>query len=192
MINTRESEEIGVLFNKYPVIFPKSILENNETIAIHGENGSGKTKTLELLAEYYKNKGENVIYFPVERIFNLTSEQVESMLVMSSILDENDIFKKLDIQLNPWDYENQQGNYISSGYLQLVNFIGTIMFAKKESIVLIDTIEINLHYSIKQIILDVLSKLDNTKKLIATIYQPETISKNNCQAIHIKKFVELK
>lgn len=183
-----EFKDIGVLFGKYPVRFP---VEQKVSI-IHGYNGTGKTKVLELLNDYYKKQGESVLYFPVDRIFNLSEEEVESIIVMSAMLNEKDIFSMLDIQLQPWDYEGKKGKYIDSGYLQIVNFVGTIMLAKKPSIVIIDNVERGLHPLIRKIFLRAILALKNTKKLIVSTYSPEIITNLEKYVIHIEQCVKLR
>lgn len=166
--------DVGLAFDKYPIKFP---VEQPISI-IYGENGTGKTKTLEALVEYYESQGENVLYFPHERIFNLSEEEVEAMIVMAAITDEVDIFTKLDIKLNKWDYANKKGEFVGSGYLQVVNYIGTIYHAKTPSIVIIDGIERSLHINLMRYIIGVIDKLPNTKKLIATTHSPDVFNNN--------------
>jgi AAA15 family ATPase/GTPase len=157
------------LFDKYPIKFPV----DEKLSVIYGYNGTGKTYTLEALKEYFEEQGENVIYFPTDRYFNLSEDEVDAIMVMATLTDDKNIFSRFGINLQPWDYADRKDTYIDSGYLQVVNFVGTIMLAKKPSIVLIDTVERSLHVSLKRIFLKALMRLDNTKKLIVTAYSPE-------------------
>ncbi|AEO93461.1 gp202 [Bacillus phage G] len=181
-------KKIGTIFDKYLAGFPV-----DKTVSlIHGENGTGKTKVLEKLIEYYTKRGENVIYFPDDRFFQLTADEVESVLVMSAIGEETNIFKKLDMKINTWDYENKEGTFINSGNLQIVNFVGSIMLAPKPSIVIIDNIEKSLHISKQDLIVGLLKSLKNTKKLIAVTYSPSIISDHQLETLHIKNCVNLR
>lgn len=183
---------IGKIFNKYPVNFD---MDRKVTI-ITGLNGSGKTKTLELLNDYFINKGENVLFFPARRRLTITKEDIEKLDTMSKLLNENTlkdlIEKRYDIS-DPFAFEHcKHGQYINSGYLQLINFWYNIaLFEKQDVIVLIDLIEVSLHPLIQEVFIQGLLEFNKIKKLIITTHSPFIIQEFKDEVINIKECLEL-
>ncbi|MNJ90258.1 hypothetical protein D3C87_78530 [compost metagenome] len=182
---------IGNIFDKYPLTFDTE----NEISIIHGFNGTGKTKSLEMLKDYFEKQGENVIYFPSDRKFNLTKEQVESLEVMWSLADK-DFFEmfniRYDFKIQPWDIEDAYDKRITSGMLNIISFIGTIMLAEKPSVVIIDSIETSLHPIIAKEIVGDLFQHKKVKKLIVTAYRPEVWQKHLDKVHDIKNLVNIR
>jgi predicted ATP-dependent endonuclease of OLD family len=174
------------LFNKYPVKFP---IEEDLIILI-GENGTGKTKTLEAVNEYFKEHGENTLYFPYNRKLTVTKEDIIKTKSMSKLLNIN-IFDTFDIKLNRLQYI-KKGTFINSGFVQIINFITNIMFLKEESIILIDLPEKSLHTTIRRKFINEIQKLPNIKKLIIVTHSPEIIVENSGSAIDIEYCVKLR
>ena len=129
------------LFNKYQIEFPL----NDKTVIIIGPNGSGKTKLLENVRDYFYEKGENVLYFPNDRLLTITYEDYQNAvdkldsIVLANTLGEKkftNIIKKwkLSEQDNPTlkrDLEYQYGTYINSGSMQATNFLTKIVIILK-------------------------------------------------------------
>ncbi|MDF2533912.1 MAG: hypothetical protein K0R18_69 [Bacillales bacterium] len=175
------------LFNKYPVKFP---LKDRVSI-IHGLNGTGKTKTLEVLVEYFKEQGEHVIYFPSDRVFSFDIDEVEALEVMWAMTDEQNILKKYGFHIYPWDINDMKGQYIDSGMLQLINLFGTLAFLDKPSVIIIDTLERSLHAVIRRSILKDLMAVPKIHKLIVTSYSPEVYRDFEDFTINIRECVQL-
>lgn len=182
---------IGNIFGKYPLTFDTE----NDISIIHGFNGTGKTKALEMLRNYFEEQGENVIYFPSDRKFNLTKDQVESLEVMWSLTDRNfyEMFdRRYDFKIHPWDMEGVYGERIKSGMLNIISFFGTLMLAEKPSVVIIDSIETSIHPVIAKELVSDLFQHKNVKKLIVTAYRPEVWSKHVTNTISIKELVDIR
>lgn len=159
------------LFGEYPVKFPV----NEPLLAIHGTNGTGKTKTLELLKEYFEEQGEHVIYFGHERYFDLTKDQILASSVAYSLMEDKNVFEKHRLNIDDPYLEMYIGQKISSGMIQMINFICTIVLAPENCVVLIDTPESNLDMYKKRDFVDIIRKIDNVKKLILVTHHPEII-----------------
>ena len=142
------------LFNLYPINFPLK----NELSIIIGSNGSGKTKLLEILNRHYQSKNTNVIYFSDQRRFEVKEDDFMNHYLMWKLTEQ--------------DNKNE---FIYSGITQLVNFFGKILMAKKNTIVLIDEVERNLHIAIQHDLLNSLLTMSNIKKLIVTTHSPAII-----------------
>lgn len=179
---------IGKLFERYDVEFP---VENTLSV-IHGTNGTGKTKTLELLKEYFEEKGENVIYFEADRNFTVKEEDVKALMMTNILLEENDPFTKCGIKLEKLHFFDQYGEHITSGFMQLINLFCNIYFAEKDSIIIIDNIERSLHISIQRIIIDVLLDIKKVKKLIVVTYSPSIVAEcSKDEVVDIKNCVKI-
>lgn len=155
---------------------------NNKISIIIGKNGTGKTKLLELLFDYYKEKNEEVLYFPEYRKFEFTKEDVLNVKTMLDMMNNN-IFKEYDITEKNIEmiikFLPNKGEFISSGKAQIINFICKIVLSKNP-IVMIDFPETNLDISSRETLIDNLLSL-NIKKLIVVTHDPVIVSDyENC------------
>lgn len=163
---------------------------NEDLVIIHGYNGTGKTKTLEILKRYFEKQNENVIYFDIDRCLNITKEQAVGVITMYNLMSDNPL-KKIDISLDDFRYFPKIGEYINNGHLQIINMITQIELANKQSIVLIDCPEINLHISLRKLFINIITSMNKVKKLIVVTHSPEIITYNLDNAIDIENCVKL-
>ncbi|MFW6007688.1 MAG: hypothetical protein ACOCP8_00370 [archaeon] len=179
---------IGKLFNKYKVNFP---IEEDIVIII-GMNGTGKTKTLELLRNYYLNNKDNVLYFPSDRILTITKDDAES--VETSI---ETMLKLMGSQYPIYfkDYRNfkytKKGEYINNGILQFQNFVTNIALGGKNLKVLIDMPEINLDLNKENLFIKTLTLFSNIKQLVIVTHSPSIMSTYSDKAYDIEKIVNI-
>jgi len=172
---------IGTLFDKYEVKFAL----NKHCVIIVGENGSYKTKTLELVRDHLIKKNKNVVYFEADRILEISFEEIRSALelleshaILNKLSGEPydlELFKRWGIDLSRLELSlrSESGNYINSGFIQLANFITRIINAGPKAIVMIDTPETGLHLTIKRTLLRDLLSLSNIEQLIVVTHSPE-------------------
>lgn len=162
------------VFDKYPIKFPK----DDSLVAIIGENNSGKTIMLRALKKYYEEHNENVLFFPSDRIFTVDPDYILARRTASQLVEEIDlsenINRKYDLTLHPWDIERRKDTYIDNGLLQLYNFYYNIDQLTRPSVILIDNMERNLHTKIRQTLAKHLYTLPQVKKIIFTTYTYET------------------
>jgi predicted ATP-binding protein involved in virulence len=178
-------KHIGKLFNRYDVNFP---VDESLTIVI-GSNGSGKTKTLELVTEYFTKKGENVLYFPSDRYLSIDQDQIDSVLTMHKLIDNN-VFERFGI--NHVNLNHYEKGYITSGHVQIMNMLCPIMLnPDREYVVIIDEPERNLHLTNKRKIVDVIYDLKNVKKLILSTHSPEVVGSYRNETRDMKEIVNL-
>lgn len=186
-------EKIGTVFGKHEITFPV----NSDLLILFGKNGTGKTQVLNLLANYYEEKGENVVHFKSERKYQLSQDEVESIYVMHELTDSYNWLKyfldSLDIQLNPWDFELiKKGELIHDGFMHIVDILATLSLVTEKSIVLIDNFEKGIHPSLYKPFLEIIRKLSITKKLIVTTYKVDQFGHFSLFADPIEKYLELK
>ena len=62
------------LFDSYPIKFPI----NDGMVIIVGPNGTGKTRLLESMRDYFYDNGENVLYFPNYRKSTITYDDYQN------------------------------------------------------------------------------------------------------------------
>lgn len=172
------------LFDAIKVRFP---VEDELTI-IHGLNGNYKTYTAEALARYYKNKGENVLFFPTFRILTVTKEQIDSAIVMNKLAYEN-FFNQMNLSDALRGIEREFGDYINRGTTQLLNFLTNII-VEEDATVIIDTPEVNLDMYAKRNFVDAIQSLENVKRLILITHQPEIIEDKTSTMINIEQCLD--
>jgi len=177
------------LWDLYDIQFPVE----KEKVFIHGMNGSGKTHTLLHLKSYFEESGENVLYFPDERVFLLDPEECNKIIrkhgglramfgMKEGFIGEHEIDPK---QLH---LEREYGTYIRRGKVQLINFFCSIMMLEKESVVIIDEPERNLHLMSQNSLISDLLKLRNVKKIIVATHSPSIISHSMQDAFNVESF----
>jgi predicted ATP-dependent endonuclease of OLD family len=178
-------KHIGKLFDKYDVNFPI----DDPLIIITGMNGSGKTKVLELVNEYFKEKSEDVLFFETERCLSINQDQIDSVLTMSKLINNN-VFEKFGIErVNLNHYEK---GIITSGHVQIMNMLCPIILnPDKNYVVIIDEPERNLHLSNRIKLIDVIYDLKNVKKLIVSTHSPEVVGNYRNETYKIEKFVDI-
>ena len=191
---------IGELFDKYVVQLPIS----DKCIIITGPNNSMKTKTLELTRGYLLNSGENVVYFGFDRKLEFTMKDIkeayellESHAVLNKITGESydlRLFKKWNLNLDmlEMDLKWQYGEWITSGFVQVVNFITKIIKTGPNAVVMIDLPEKNLGYMIKYTFLKDLLNLPNVKQLIIVTHCLELIEDLRENTWDINRFLKIK
>lgn len=172
------------IFNTISVRFPVE----EELVLIHGINGNYKTNTLELLAKYYISKGENVLYFPTDRILNVTRKQIDGAVVMNKLAYEN-FFNTINLQAAMFNIEAEYGDFINRGTTQLLNFLTNIII-EEDVTVLIDTPEINLDMYAKRNLVDSIKSLENVKRLVMVTYNPEIIDEYTGEMINIEECLD--
>lgn len=160
-------EKIATLVNGYDLYFP---IENEVSILI-GENGSGKTLSLEALVSYYEEKGENVLYFPEDRGINLPVQRM-IQLMEEEMEKETNIYKKFHISLNAHDFSSYDPTIVTAGKVQIINFITTIQNELLPSIVIIDFPEKNVDIESQRHIVKTLYEMDNVQQIIVTTHSP--------------------
>lgn len=187
------------LFHKYPISWP---LDEKLTI-ITGVNGSGKTKLLESMSEYFIQQQENVLYFPVDRILNIDFfsfktawDKLESINIMNKLCDDDydyDLTKKWSINIYALEIylKMNQYNNIDSGLYQAINFIVNIMNYGDNVIAIIDMLEKNLDMYKKKSIIEDLLHLPNIKKLIVATHSPEVISRHMAHSWDISELCNI-
>lgn len=178
---------IGKLFNKYDVNVP---IKDRLNIII-GDNGSGKTKVLELLKDYYIENGENVLYFSSDRFIEFGKEDMDAYDVSEKLLGKNSLRERIELAYDisdPFSYEEiEYGKHIDCGYLQLINFFYKIAIDPRDNlIVIIDYIERSLHLLIKRQIINDLLKFLKIKNMIISIYSPSIVENG-----HQDKFISI-
>jgi archaellum biogenesis ATPase FlaH len=167
---------------------------------VFGENGSGKTLALRKLASYFIEHGENVLYFPSERIFTADPETIRNAvygLLVNKKLCGEDPYKKYGFVKSSIEYdldhlEQYHNQYITSGIIQWVNFFGNIVSnADKEVIVIIDSPERSLHIRVQRNFVDDILELSNVKKLIICTHDPSMLGNHGDVATGITHYVDL-
>lgn len=174
------------LFGHYEVKFPI----NRDLVALYGSNGTGKTLTLEIVKRYFESQGENVIYFPAERSFSVTEEEVASVMMMHMLLGDS-VFQKYGIEFEKLKPFPRVGDYIGSGFHQVINMFCKIALSGDDPIVLMDMPERSLHIHIKRSFIDDLLKFKKIKKLIVITHSPEVISNNYESWVNIENCINL-
>lgn len=183
---------IGNLFETHAV----NVDIDNNLIIFTGMNGSGKTETMKLLQQYFKDNGEHVIYFPEDRILQINEKDMLSIDVANALLGQCSLKKSIEKR---YDIEDQfafegckKGEFINSGYLQLINFFYYLSACcNSDSIVIIDNIERSLHMIIQKVLLEDMLGLFNMKKLIITTYSPMIIKEHRKNVVDITDCVKL-
>lgn len=176
------------LFDHFSVSFP---VENSLSIVI-GPNGSYKTKTLELLFEYFLERNENVLFFPDEnRQFFLTEEDIEKVVHYKDIKSKFSIVEKHELDLSLLKPESFYGKVITSGYLQLANIVCSILLQEEPTVVIIDMPERNLSIAWQNNLINDLLSLPNVKKLIVATHSPSILSSHWGNCIKIEDCVSL-
>lgn len=180
---------IGMAFEKYPINFP---VDNKLTILI-GVNGSGKTTTLFALEEYYKKRGDNVLFFKENRLLDITFEDVENFSIICKLTHNEDIFKSIyhiNLDLLKETFKYHRG-YIRTGILQIVNFFCTINKQKESPIVLIDFPETNLDINYQHKFLENILEYCNIKSMVVATHSPEIISIHTSDTFEMNNFLKL-
>lgn len=187
------------LFDIFPIKFPV----DEQLVMVIGSNGTGKSYMLEAMRDYFIKKGENVVYFPPHRILDITYQDaqkalaaLDSLAIMSTLSEAHydlNLFGKWGLKLDMMEFDMKMyyGNYIGSGFVQLVNFLTKIINAGPDTIVLIDTPETSIHYGIRRNFIDDLLHLGNIKKLIAVTHQPEILSNHWEETWEIERIVDI-
>lgn len=183
---------IGKLFDNYDIDFP---IEKDLSIII-GENDSGKTQILYLLKEYFENLGENVVLLSENRKVMIDEDDILNIDISNKLMYKNSLKQTIEHRYDindPFVFDNhKKGDYIKSGYMQLLNMYYYLALQPNDSIIMIDIIEINLHVILQAVIVNDLIKIFNFKKLIITTHSLEVIKwidKNN--VISIQNIVKL-
>lgn len=171
----------------------ESILKENEINIFDVNFSYSLTHLPEMImsstAQYFREKGENVIYFPLDQTFNFSLEELEAILLAHKLEKNIDllsfIYKHFDLKINPWDLDEiQKGKNISGGALKIVNYFATVYSAPKDSIIIINKYDQSLHQRIKEHTLNGIISMAKPKYLIVTSYG------NNSSAKEIEELSE--
>lgn len=171
----------GKLFDCFTIRFP----EEKRFVALHGRNGSYKTHTLAFLADYWRSKGEHVLYFPEERWFTVTKEDVERARsvaevpvrlrnLVGSTRSKKDAFGLFD-EFIDWDaIPYPTGERITSGTPQLTNLLTRVVLAPPGAVVLIDEPERHLHMMVSMKLVSALLQ-QPLKRLVVATHSPDIV-----------------
>jgi AAA15 family ATPase/GTPase len=179
---------LGELFDEHPVHFPL----DSELIMLTGENGTGKTKVLEMVKDYFEGRGDNVLYFPHDRRFTASKKSIKKLLMEERM--NNNFLKKMDIDISSYLKFNyiDRGMMISSGIEQLLNFFGNIMDEREDKVVIIDCPERSLHISTLRTLIDCMLDTGKIEKLFIVTNYPFLIgNKYMPDIMPIEECVEL-
>jgi predicted ATPase len=171
-------------------------------VVIIGENGSGKTKLLEAMRDYYIGKNENVVYFPYERTLDITYtqykeavEKLDTLEVMNKLSENGlnlNLVKKWNLEnIQEFDFIIAQDRYIQSGTMQAANFLTKITLAKEKSIVMIDFPEISLDCMKKRSFIDDIWNIPNIGQLIIVTHCPEIVSNHRDEIWEIEQLCDI-
>lgn len=170
------------IWEEYELQFPIE----RDIACIIGQNGTGKTHLLNHLYDYFKEKGENVVYFEEDRIFDFPLVEAEDLIEkgLRSIrklvgLEDNSFLIKHDIIKEELFLEREYGKIINRGKIQLLNFYLNIKKQGKDVIVLIDNPEKNIHISARDNLLNDILEMSNVKKVIVATHCPSIVSTDN-------------
>ena len=173
---------IGKIFNEYNVKFP---LENKLSIII-GENGTGKTKSLECLYDYLIENEDCKTIFLEEYRFKLFNKDDIASLKMLIKLQEIEIDDScFNIDHNYY----QLGEFLTSGKEQFLN----MLYAASKCIngnLLIDLPESNLSLHLQGQLINTLLSFD-LKRLVIVTHSPEILGNYYDKAIEIDDIVKL-
>lgn len=116
--------------------------------------------------------GEKVLFFPKEKTYQVSKEEVESILLAEQLSEEEgsvmNFLEECDIQLFDWDLDKiVKGEKIRDGYMNVANYHFTLA-RNPNSYVIVDTIEQGLHPLIVKPLVHQLSQI--SKGLIITTH----------------------
>jgi predicted ATP-dependent endonuclease of OLD family len=177
------------IFDAYEVSFP---LENKLSIVI-GENGTGKTQILKALKRHFEEENKKVIYLGDNRHFSFSEKDAYwLMFEEETIMKQESVFKKYDIQSDKLDIKDMEGEFIYSGKVQLANLFCLLQQSRKEKvIVVIDEPERNISLGHQSAMLEDILKYPNVEKLIVSTHSPEILSKWYDEAVLANDCVRL-
>ncbi len=177
---------------------------------IYGFNNTGKTTLIKQLYNDLK-LSNNTIFFPSNRKFGFSKEEIDSIDTINSLNNNVNIIDFIKTRYSIEDFfalENiKKHSFITSGYLQVVNYIYTIALheGSPDTILLIDNFELNLHplllnkllidfiniFNVKHVIVTTFDidkyNIMFSIKDIASIKSEQTFSNNNFNIINIER-----
>lgn len=159
-------------------IFDKLNNLKYKTIIIKGFNFSGKTKLLEAIRDEYMSRNKNVLYFGTDRRLSVSKEEIDSICVYQKLILGFNILEGIEQAFDMSDpfilEEMKVGDLIHCGYMQLVNLFFNLernyRDSKKEIILIIDNVELNLHPLVERELIKVLNTYKMIKKVIVSTY----------------------
>ncbi|MNV86584.1 hypothetical protein D3C71_1806310 [compost metagenome] len=110
--------------------------------------------------------------------------------MMMETLSENNIFKKYGISLQQFYPIPEVGDFIDSGFKQIVNMFCKIMLSDAP-IVMIDFPEKSLHIGIRRCLLSDILALRPIEKLIIVSHCPSIIEKHRDNLVYIENIVNI-
>lgn len=177
-------------------------LYKSKLTILHGRNGCGKTRVLNMLKNYLSTNN-NIIFFSSDRVMNFSKSDIDSIDIMLKLENQNSFKYRIE---NAYDIKDEfslsesfNGSKIMCGYIQLLNFFYTIytkLSCEKNNIVIIDNIELSLHpLVIIKLIDDIIEILKIDKLIISThsnhlIQYYSMLKQNtfsNCELIDVQK-----
>jgi predicted ATP-dependent endonuclease of OLD family len=139
--------------------------------------GFSRSESLSHLAEELKEMGENVIYVPVKRMFDLEHGQIQR-LYESQRQNPDNLFDKNRVKMLVLDFKGQYKRPIYTAFLQLAYMISLALLAKEKTTMLIEMPEMDLHESFHKTILSDLMSISSIKRIIVTTKSSLIVSAN--------------
>lgn len=190
------------LFDSYPIKF----LINDRMVIIVGPNGTGKTRLLESMRDYFYENGENVLYFPNYRKSTITYDdyqnavdKIDSIALANKLSEKSyniDLVKKWRLSKQDYptlerDLEFQYGSYINSGTIQAANFLTKIVNGGENLIVIIDLPEVSLDHLKRRTLLKDIFNIPNVMQLIVVTHCPEILGEHEDCTWDIKTLCDI-
>lgn len=130
-------------------------------------------------AQYLKEQGENVIYFPLNQTFKYSLEEIEAISLARRLELGVDLISYINEYFNlgirEWDLkEIKKDHPINSGALRIINYLATVYAEPKNSIVMINKYDQGLHPAVKDVVMKFILKIGKPKYLIVTSYGDHT------------------
>ena len=168
-------------------------LEQKLTIII-GENGSGKTKLLDLMNEYFLNNNKNALYLK-EDLFILPNEveEIKAMFALTKLTNQS--FKKycIDDDAIVRTYKYLSSGYINDGYSKILYYL--YMFEKysnnNDLILLIDQPENYISIIIQKHMISWFQSYINIKSIFIVTHSPSLIHDNFDCVHNVTDFVNI-
>ena len=188
---------IGQLNDSINIDFPL----DKQKIIVTDDSFILKTKVLETLNSFLINEGANTIYFPSDRMMNVSKDEIETIDISFKLAKGMTLRENIENAYNikdPFKFEEiYKGKEIDCGYLQVLNFFYTIHSNPNKNLnIIIDNLHCNLHYLIQEkLVFDLMTCYANKiDRFIFSVYNTDPFKrichKDNFKVINVNEILK--